>query len=478
MKIVLILILSSTLASASSLPPNIAWLPYYTQKVLRNLSKSSYQEGQNFKLLTDSETEAKNKLLVEFTKESLLEPVARALCYRFSLTPEQLSALPADGSPPFDPSRMSDVASVNATSKLLAAININHGIANNEIQVKNDDERKTLIVGAMRGMFDNCIQSLSKHSAIKVLKDGKLPTLLEVLEEKVVNPALKIVSDWKTADPKNAEATFNKVMSSEYTKQLNLMRTPAGRSTIGRGDPPTAASRIDAIREAAAKGDAKAQYDIGYAYASGQGVPQDHKQAVAWYRRAAEQGLFYAQYMLGMSYFQGLGVEQDDAQGVAWIRKAAEQGFSTAQYLLAAAYAQGKGIRQDDTQATAWFRQAADQGRSDAQFDLGLRYYEGRGVPQDLSQSMVWFQKSADQGFVRAQVVVARGYAEGRGVAKDNIEAYRWYTVAASLASGEERALLVVLCEASAKLMTPAEILEARRRAMEWQEAFARRRPE
>ena len=36
-------------------------------------------------------------------------------------------------------------------------------------------------------------------------------------------------------------------------------------------------------------------------YASGEGVPEDDKEAVKWYRLAAEQGYAQAQYNLGLA---------------------------------------------------------------------------------------------------------------------------------------------------------------------------------
>jgi len=47
-------------------------------------------------------------------------------------------------------------------------------------------------------------------------------------------------------------------------------------------------------RKAAEQGHANAQFNLGVGYANGQGVKQDHAEAVRWYRKATEQGLVYA----------------------------------------------------------------------------------------------------------------------------------------------------------------------------------------
>ncbi len=62
----------------------------------------------------------------------------------------------------------------------------------------------------------------------------------------------------------------------------------------------TEAPDVEAVRLVAEQGDAEAQYNLGGAYASGQGVPQDYTETARWFRRAAEQGHANAQYALGL----------------------------------------------------------------------------------------------------------------------------------------------------------------------------------
>ena len=47
-------------------------------------------------------------------------------------------------------------------------------------------------------------------------------------------------------------------------------------------------SEFDETLEKAQRGDAEAQYNLGYMYATGEGVPEDHTEAVKWYRLVAE----------------------------------------------------------------------------------------------------------------------------------------------------------------------------------------------
>jgi uncharacterized protein len=60
-----------------------------------------------------------------------------------------------------------------------------------------------------------------------------------------------------------------------------------GLAAAQSGDFETA---LKEWRPLAEQGNADAQYNLGWMYSSGTGVPQDYTQAVEWYRKAAEQG--------------------------------------------------------------------------------------------------------------------------------------------------------------------------------------------
>jgi TPR repeat protein len=83
------------------------------------------------------------------------------------------------------------------------------------------------------------------------------------------------------------------------------------------------AAGLAELRAQAEQGDAEAQYNLGFMYEKGQGVPQDDTEAVRWLRLAAEQGDVQAQSNLGGMYSHGRGVEQDILQAHMWSNLAA-----------------------------------------------------------------------------------------------------------------------------------------------------------
>ena len=86
---------------------------------------------------------------------------------------------------------------------------------------------------------------------------------------------------------------------------LNVLKRVVGVVAVllmGGAALAQAPADIAALRVQADAGDAAAQFNLGFAYSFGEGVPQDDVQAVSWFRQAAEQGHAIAQYNLGVMY--------------------------------------------------------------------------------------------------------------------------------------------------------------------------------
>lgn len=151
--------------------------------------------------------------------------------------------------------------------------------------------------------------------------------------------------------------------------------------------PKRSYDSIESLTEAAKKGDADAQFELGECYYKGEKVPQNYSEAVKWFRKAAENDHDSAQYQLGFCYLCGEGVAQDYSNAVKWIRKAAEKGHSQAQCELGYLYQNGEGVPQDYDEAVKWYRKAAEKGNVNALSNLAICYQNGYGVPKDLSEA-------------------------------------------------------------------------------------------
>jgi len=239
-------------------------------------------------------------------------------------------------------------------------------------------------------------------------------------------------------------------------------------AAYGRGDYATAYRLLKPLAE---QGNAKAQYNLGFMYDKGQGVPKDDTEAAKWFRKAAERGNAFAQVNLGFRYAKGQGVPKDDTEAVKWFRKAAEQGIAKAQFNLGVMYEKGLGVPQDYAEAVKWLQKAAAQGYAKAQDNLGFMYAKGQGVPKDDTEAAKRWRNAAEQGYARAQYNLGFMYAKGQGVPKDHVLSHMWFNLAASrfnASERRERKLAVESRNLVASKMTPAQIAEAERLAREW----------
>jgi hypothetical protein len=186
-----------------------------------------------------------------------------------------------------------------------------------------------------------------------------------------------------------------KVRSSRLWAVLTLLFCVS--STWAQSTTTARSKGIDqALLAKAEAGGAEAQYQLGKAYYSGDGVRRDYSQAEFWWHKAAVQGDPDAQFMLGGLYHFGQGVPQDSAQAFAWVKKAADQGHTDAEFFISTCYSEGWGVPKDDEQGIVWLRKAAEQGHFNSQFMLGRAYQAGDvGVPQDFVEAYYWLDLAA-----------------------------------------------------------------------------------
>jgi TPR repeat protein len=90
---------------------------------------------------------------------------------------------------------------------------------------------------------------------------------------------------------------------------------------------PQVRNDIDSLTRRARAGDARAQTDLGIAYAYGRGVRANPAEAARLFHAAAMSGVPEAQFNLAILYESGTGVARNLGQAHAWHRMAARQGY-------------------------------------------------------------------------------------------------------------------------------------------------------
>jgi TPR repeat protein len=145
----------------------------------------------------------------------------------------------------------------------------------------------------------------------------------------------------------------------------------------------------------AIQGDAAAAYQLGYLFETGDGVPQDEKEALPWYLMGAQKGHSKAQFNLAVMLDEGRGQTPDMRKAFHWYEKAAQQGESNAQYNLALFCTLGKGCEVNLVLAHMWFAWAARKGSSDAIHKRDAVAKQLKAEQLSLSQQWVaqWIEK-------------------------------------------------------------------------------------
>ena len=112
--------------------------------------------------------------------------------------------------------------------------------------------------------------------------------------------------------------------------------------------------KIDALRQKAEGGDAKAQYDLGVIYWMGKKVRKDYAQARVWLEKAAAKGSAESQVLLGVMEYHGQGGPRNDAKAAEWMTKAATSGNAGGQLQLGMYKACGVGVEKNLEDAYFW----------------------------------------------------------------------------------------------------------------------------
>ena len=169
---------------------------------------------------------------------------------------------------------------------------------------------------------------------------------------------------------------------------------------------------------------------------------RDYAGAMASYKAASELGNARALYELGLLYESGNGVEKDPARARFYYELAAEKKIAPALVSLGLQQERGIGTASDPAKAFALYQRAAELGDATALNRMGELAEKGLGTRQNLRSARAFYQKSAAMGELEAMVNLARCYANGIGGGRDLVEARRLLAKAAQAGSADARRIL------------------------------------
>lgn len=112
-------------------------------------------------------------------------------------------------------------------------------------------------------------------------------------------------------------------------------------------------------------------------------------------REAADKGLAEAEHELGLMYFHGSVVEKNDEAAAALLLKARRQGYIPAYNNLGVFFLLGiGGLTQDLCRATTLFKISADAGFRSGNYNLGYCHAMGWGVPESIQVAWDYYDIS------------------------------------------------------------------------------------
>jgi len=191
-------------------------------------------------------------------------------------------------------------------------------------------------------------------------------------------------------------------------------------------DAKMSAKEIENIKNSAEKGNAQAQYKLGYCYLHGNGVEQNEKLAAEWYRKSAEQGYSPAQHALGGCYWQGQGVRQSDEEAIRLFKASAAQNNADALNQLGDIYTFGAGVEENVAEAFRCYQRAADLGLDLAKRKMAHAYMAGRGVDKNENKAFALYKEVADKGDSYSGYNTACCYLHGLGTEKNIPLAFKY----------------------------------------------------
>ncbi|GMT40010.1 MAG: hypothetical protein IEMM0001_0745 [bacterium] len=159
-----------------------------------------------------------------------------------------------------------------------------------------------------------------------------------------INAALLQIPDHKNllSLKQTLEASFNP--NSSYAKAEKLYR--------GVGGPQNRARAAFYYKKAAELGHIQAMNDIGVAYADGDGIRRDDKQAMEWFKKSAKLGNSEAMYNLALGYLFSDVRNTDKA--LPWVTQAAEKEYRPAYMLIGWMTTTGTGASANRVKAIRW----------------------------------------------------------------------------------------------------------------------------
>lgn len=192
------------------------------------------------------------------------------------------------------------------------------------------------------------------------------------------------------------ESALNKAAGGRAKSAPSLF-TASSQNHAPSPSQPEQREDLQALTNAASRGDREAQFRIAARFLSDGSLQNDASTAARWLARAADQGHTESQFVLASLYERGIGVAKDEAMARELYRKAANAGHTRAMHNLGVLLC-AQDTPRDYQEAASWFARAAMAGVTDSQFNLAVLHERGLGLPRNIQKAYFWYEVASLAG--------------------------------------------------------------------------------
>ncbi|MDO4878325.1 MAG: tetratricopeptide repeat protein [Neisseria sp.] len=180
---------------------------------------------------------------------------------------------------------------------------------------------------------------------------------------------------------------------------------------------------------AAEQGMVSAHWQLANQFLYGQGVEQNHTQALYHLRIAAEAGMAAAQAQLGKLLLDGVHVPAEPQTALKWLEKAAGQQNADACAFLAQQHLTGIHLPRDYKAAARYALAAAEHNHPEALRLLGDICQYGMGIKPNADKAQEYYHRAAKLGDIASQqkllLADALGYIDNPEYSEEVIERHQ-----------------------------------------------------
>lgn len=245
------------------------------------------------------------------------------------------------------------------------------------------------------------------------------------IEEISKNPLLEILF-WDNYQKKHYSTEINekhilscldKLLETEQGSIAALKSIKGGILVFSQYSYKNIDQGINLLKQAAALGNINALHNLAYCYLT---MLKDSTTAITLYEQAANKGFAKSQFNLGTLYFDGeYGVTQDFAKSLHFYTQAHKNNHPIAAYQIGWMYECGYGVPADQTKALEFYKQSAEHNHLSSLHCMADIYNELKQFKEESScyEKIIALEPFNDTALHN----LAYNYAKGKGVPQNNV---------------------------------------------------------